>query len=116
MNFLLRKPFSLMIRPARQNHAQCWSICPVHAPGHVKWLQLFFCIFFSVAENNAAMASALFNALGALTGGDMWEAAENCREMFDKGGYYYEKVVNDLGPLQPNQHCTLPVFPNKVSD
>lgn len=105
-----------MIRPARQNHAQCWSICPVHAPGHVKWLQLFFCIFFSVAENNAAMASALFNALGALTGGDMWEAAENCREMFDKGGYYYEKVVNDLGPLQPNQHCTLPVFPNKVSD
>lgn len=71
---------------------------------------------FSVAENNAAMASALFNALGALTGGDMWEAAENCPEMFDKGGYYYEKVVSDLGPLQPNQHCTLPVLPNKVSD
>jgi len=75
-----------------------------------------FVFFFSVAENNAAMASALFNALGALTGGDMWEAAENCPEMFDKGGYYYEKVVSALGPLQPNQHCTLPVLPNKVSD
>ena len=74
------------------------------------------CSFFSVAESTAAMASVLFNALGALSGGDMWEAAENCHEMFDRGGFYYNKVVNDLGPLKPNQHCTLPHFPNKVSD
>ena len=61
------------------------------------------------------MASALFNALTALGGSDMWEAAQNCHEMFARGGFYYNKVVADLGPLQPNQHCTLPVFPNKVS-
>lgn len=66
------------------------------------------------AQNTAAMTSVLFNALGALAGGDMWEAAQNCHEMFDKGGFYYNKVANDLGPLQPNQHCTLPFFPNKV--
>ena len=73
-------------------------------------------VVFFVAENTAAMASALLGALGALTGRDMWEAAENCHEMFDRGGFYYNKVVSDLGPLQPNQHCTLPFFPNKVSD
>lgn len=82
----------------------------------VKILIQTYYVGVSAAENTAAMASALFNALGALTGGDMWEAAENCHEMFERGGYYYNKVVNDLGPLQPNQHCTLPFFPNKVSD
>ena len=60
------------------------------------------------------MASVLLSALGALTGQDMWEAAQSCHEMFDRGGYFYNKVWHDLGPLKPNQHCTLPFFPNKV--
>ena len=60
------------------------------------------------------MASVLLSALGALTGQDMWEAAQSCHEMFDRGGYFYNKVWHDLGSLKPNQHCTLPFFPNKV--
>ncbi|XP_068722589.1 deubiquitinating protein VCPIP1-like [Montipora capricornis] len=65
-------------------------------------------------KQRQAMASVLFNALSAIGGSDMWEAAQNCYEMFERGGFYYSKVVNDLGPLQPNQHFTLPFFPNKV--
>ena len=60
------------------------------------------------------MASVLLSALGALSGQDMWEAAQSCHEMFDRGGYFYNQVWHDLGPLKPNQHCTLPFFPNKV--
>ena len=78
-------------------------------------IHFFVVVLLLSAENTAAMASALV-ALGTLTGGDMWEAVQNCYEMFDKGGYFYNKVMNDLGQLKPNQHCTLSFFPNKVSD
>ena len=76
-------------------------------------IHFFFVVLLLSAENTAAMASAL---VATLAGGDVWEAVQNCYEMFDKGGYFYNKVMNDLGQLKPNQHCTLSFFPNKVSD
>ena len=72
------------------------------------------CLVFASGENAHAVRSAVINALGALTGADLWEQVQHCSDMFDSGGFYYIKAVSDLGQLQPNQHCTLPGLPNKV--
>lgn len=60
------------------------------------------CFFFFVVESIVVMALVFFNVLGALFGGDMWEVVENCYEMFDRGGFYYNKVVNDFGLFKLN--------------
>lgn len=68
--------------------------------------------YFSTAENSSAVISALLSALGSA---DLWSTAQNCHEMFERGGYFYEKAANDLGPLKQDQHLTLHYLPNKVS-
>ena len=72
-------------------------------------------VFFLGNDQNAQLTAALVSALaGTLAGGDMLTAAQKTPEVFEKGGKYYNKVQHDIGPLVPNQHCTIPFFPGRV--
>ena len=90
----------------------CGNFCKNSTSLCIIILLLFFQFYLSTAENPSAVISAFISALGAA---DMWSIAQNSHEMFERGGYFYEKAANDLGPLKPDQHLTLYYLPNKVS-